>query len=389
MNNLSKSQKIIIIILTISILILLILISQMSSLVAETANENNLALGTGEKEQVTLSTILKKYDITFKSRNSSRIYVEFNVNLYNDDGTSNEKYFNDLITELTDFLQTTFYLVDEKNNIDIKVFYMEDGDTVIRINNQEDFYGSTNSDTYLQVENVDIIKSKNIFITEESVDVLSLYGLKYSKFVERYGEPEGQDDNGYYLFDGGDIRVAKYEGSGNIRNVIYTGKYLTQFVSRVTDKYSIDKVVQEYGEPQLGSLAEDYVGYRNDMYYMFFYSDEISLYPYGYESNKKFEKYLEQYNIDGDLNGFKRLVTNIWDGYFECEYDEENQSLLLTYPTKGVKIEISDNSTKNITFYSNYYFSDDLKDDIKNGYYTLKADEDYLDVVERERKIND
>ena len=95
-----------------------------------------------------------------------------------------------------------------------------------------------------------------------------------------------------------------------------------------------------------------------------------------------------KYLADGDLAKFEKVTRVVWEGYHEYEYDAENESLLLTYPSKGVEINIKGNDPSGIIFYSNYYFTDELKETIKNGDFTLNKDEDLIQKTEMKRRNN-
>lgn len=385
----SQSQKIIIIILTITVIVACSLIIYISSIIENNEEEQEVVLiNSSNESRNTLSDILKKYYAEFINRDGTKIYVKFDRRLYNEDGTSNKEFFNKIINELTDFLQETYYLIDEENEINIKVFYIEDSEPIIRINDSENFYESTDANTYLGIDSVDIVGEKNILINEGTLQSLSISGMKYSSITNTLGEKEGIDENGYEIYAGGDIKIAKYENDNSVRNIVYSGEYLTEIVSRVEENYSLNKVIEEYGDPAFGSLSDRYVGYRNRDFYIFFYEDEVSVYGYGYGENFKFEKYLREYIVDWDLAKFAKVTRAVWEGYYKYEFNEETEELLLIYPSKGVEINIKGNDHKGITFYSNYYFSDELKEEIRDGWFTLKTDEDLIHKVELERRKN-
>ena len=60
----------------------------------------------------------------------------------------------------------------------------------------------------------------------------------------------------------------------------------------------------------------------------------------------------------------------------------------MLYPAKGVEINLGYEDMKGITFYSNYYFTDAIKEKIQNGYFNLNADEDLIHIMEKRRVNN-
>ena len=390
MDKLSQCQKVIILVLTISIMILCSLLIYMSSIIEENSTEDEevALVNTASENKDTLTKILDKYKVELLERSGTKIYVKFSRNLFNEDGTDNKEYFYKLINELSDHLKATYYLIDEENEINIKVFYLENENPIVRINNQENFFESSSAETYYGIDNVEIVGSKNIIFTNYYLQSLSIAGMKYSSITDKLGEPELVDEFGYEVYEGGNIKIAKYPNDNKVRNIVLSGEYLNDVVSRVKEGYSLNTVFGQYGDPAFGSVDEGYLGYRNEEFYVFFYNDEVSIYGYSYISDYKFEKYLNEYLADGDLAKFEKVTRVVWEGYHEYEYDAENESLLLTYPSKGVEINIKGNDPSGIIFYSNYYFTDDLKETIKNGDFTLNKDEDLIQKTEMKRRNN-
>ena len=255
----------------------------------------------------------------------------------------------------------------------------------LKIEDKKDIFEKTDRKTYYDTNNVSIAPEKNIYVSEGNLQYITANNLRYTDLVKRLGEPIGTDEEGYLLFEDADIRVSKYEATNMVRNMIYSGKYLNSFVSKIKEDYSLEKVVEVYGEPTFGSLDEGYLGYRSPEYYIFFHEDEISVYGYGYSSNIELEKLLEEYRVDRNLENLSFSIRTLWRGYYKHELDVENGRLYLSYPSRGLEINIDNNGLNGVTFYSNYYFSDSLLQEIKNGTYTLNADEDFIHIVEQER----
>lgn len=385
-----KLSKIQIIVGVVLIILITLLFSLMTKTQRKIEESKIVALSQVKKEnEVTLESILKKHNVQFISVEGIKIYVRFDRKLYNEDGTSNENFFKVLVQELVDYKQSTFYLIDEKNNIEIKVFFNEsDKSYTTNINNKPDFYEDTDGEIYSAIDHVKIARNSNIYTVEESVDMIAANTLKFDKFVKYLGEPEGPNEDGYYLFDDGNIAVIKYPGEDRIRNMVYSAKYVNRFVSEIDKDYSLNKVAEIYGTAPFGSVEEGYLGYRNNDYYIFFYDNEISLHGYDYTAQLKFEKALEEYIIDKDLYKLYRAVKILWPRYYEAEYNEENQTLYMLYPAKGVEINLGYEDMKGITFYSNYYFTDAIKEKIQNGYFNLNADEDLIHIMEKRRVNN-
>ena len=389
----NQTQKLIIIVLIVLIVMLLGIVLYKMFLVKEVEQETVEIVQTKQEED-TLGSILKKYDVIFKERNGTTIYVAFPKDLYNENGTSNKVYFYEMLNEVANYMKQTYYLIDEDREITIRVFYTEHDDgrkpTVdIRINEQKEFFDKTDGKTYSDLQTVDIVEMKTINIDEGTVASLELYSMNYGKFKESYGEPEQTDEDGYEYYENGTIKIKQYDANNYVRNMIYSKEHVNSFLGKIEEGYSLEKVIEAYGEPGFGSVADGYVGYRNDAFYFFCYEDEISVYPYAYSRNGQFETCLKQYLADGDLDTFQIEMRTIWDTYYKFEYDEEAKNLYLLYPSRGVEIDIKGNDSSGITFYNNFYFTDTIKKFVREGQVTLNADEDLILRTELERKRND
>ena len=393
MENKNQTQKLIIIVLIVLMVMLLGIFLYKMFLVGKTQKETVEIVQT-KQEQDTLGSILKKYEVILNERNGTKIYVSFPRDLYNENGTSNKIYYYNMLNELADYMKQTYYLIDEEKDIFIQVFYTayDDGtppNVDIRINNQQEFFDKTDGKTYSDLQTVDIVEMKTINVDEGSVATLEIYSMNYGKFKESYGEPESTDEDGYEYYENGTIKVKQYDNNNYVRNMVYSKEHVNSFLSKIESDYSLEKVIEAYGEPGFGSVADGFVGYRNDAFYFFCYEDEISVYPYAYSNDSRFINYLTQYLDDGDLEKFQKVVRVVWDTYYEYEYDPEKQNLYLLYPSSGVEIDIKGNDSAGITFYNNFYFTDTVKKFVKDGKVTLNADEDLILKTELERKRND
>ena len=162
--NLTNGQKIISIILIALIVLLLILLYIQSVDVAPTIEKVANEIETVVEKPKTLIEICSSYDVEYLKRDGNDIYVTFGFQLYDEDGSSNEVKIKNLINDLTDYFKANFHLIDEQNNININVFYKKTGDNEYFINNQIDFFETTDGKTYYDINNVDIVPQKNIYV---------------------------------------------------------------------------------------------------------------------------------------------------------------------------------------------------------------------------------
>lgn len=339
-------------------------------------------------EPTTIEDILKEHDAEFISQDVSTIYATFGEDLYNEDGNSNESYFIDLIEDLKQFFEkTSFELKDEEKDIDISVKYdplSEDYEIVY--NNIENFYKQTNGDDYVNVETTSIIDASVIFMHNGYLEKLILNNMYFSS-IEEYLTESKELDDGYISYPEQKLKV-KLAPNKTVQNIIFFDEYEGKILSDVTLGMSLSEILELHPDNSSGSLEDGYLGYRNGDLYYFFYPDEVSIYGYSYSKNENFEKLLKAYLEDKDLDKFVKGLQNKLKVYDEFEYDSEIKKLYMTFPTRGIEIDIEDNDSKGITLYSNYYFTEYTKKMVKDGLITLNSKEDLVLKYESARRAN-
>lgn len=349
-------------------------------------NKNSNNQVSGYTEEKTVKDVIEQYESEYIETNSNYIYVNFIKDLYNTDGSSNEDYFNALIRDLKPFFdKKSFYVVDEEKKIVIHVVYDSsvNGHKTI-INNVEDFFKKVKGQDYVFAETSQIVPKKNIYIEDDILIDLMINDTYFSHIKDRLGEPKELND-GYtsYLDDKIRIRLSPIK---TVRNIIFSKDYDEYLVDKVKPGMSLRDIEKIYPEPSFGSANDRYLGYRVEDFYIFFYPDEVSVYSYTYESNEKFEKlldnYLQSYNLDEFIEG----ISNQYKVYDKLEYDKEKQTAYVLFANRGIEINISKDDPNGIILYSNYRFSDKVKEQIKSGRIKVDTKDDLLDKTERQRR---
>lgn len=194
-------------------------------------------------------------------------------------------------------------------------------------------------------------------------------------------------DNGYISYNDGTIEIRKTL-TNIVRNIIFTNKYDGDVVKNVNLKTSLKEILELYPENSFGSLEKDYLGYLSNDFYYFFYDDEISVYGYTYKEDEKFEKILEKYLEDKDLDKFVSSIKVSLRYYDYLEYDPDIKKAHIMFSNRGFEIDIEDNNPKGIILYSNYYITEKTKKYVEDGVITLREKEDSVEKIEKERRAN-
>lgn len=315
------------------------------------------------------------------------IYLSFGKKLYEDNGNSNQEYFESLVNACAKrLIKERFYLYDEEKSIQILVDCdLANGKISYKINDISNYFNQVDSKLYEELENTNIVEYQSI---ENTYNIL--YNLIENNMflTTEFGKSEGTTEDGiykYYLNQTVKVRVS----AGRARNIVFLPGYEGDVFYNISVGTPLKEVAEKLPNYAFGSIEEGFLGYRANEVYVFFYEDEISVYGYSYYEHTEFEKYLGEYIQDRNLSQFVKNVTSLWQSYNEFEYDEVNKNLHLTYPSIGVMIDIVNNDPKGIVLYSNYYFTDLSKRYVAEGNITLNSEDDALFNNEINRRLNE
>lgn len=379
------------IILCLIILLALLFIFLILTLNREKKEVNNTVatIVTVNKNTKTVKEIIEKHDSEYIGKKSYIVYVDFLKDLFEENGDSNEEYFENLIRELCEleeFEEKAFYLIDNEKNIKITVHYNREKKVhEIFYNNIENFYNQTDGEAYLVESKSEILKEGRLTLTADELTKLTRGNMFLKTIKSGLGEgtPLGEK---YTSYKNGSLILEIIDS--RVINIIFTEKYEEDVFDDVKVGTSLEKIFERFPNITAGGVEEDYILYRTDYIYAFCYEDEISVYGYNYYENPDFEKYVEEYLNDGDLDSFVKKVTKQWINYDIFEYNPDIKTVHIRYPSRGIDINIKENNPKGITLYSNYNFSDKAISLIKNGKISFNGDDDLLVLREEERRKN-
>ena len=388
MNNNKKSNRIIILILMLILFLLMSIFILISSLDYEEAPVETEIEIVGKKEK-TVQEIVEEHDAIFLKDEGMKVYIEAKEDLISENGESNKEYFDNILKDLIEvrkFKTRSFYLIDDGKSINIYAQY--DSKTqkhIIIYNNMVDFFEKTNPESYSKIEKVKIIDKVDLSPAAQILYNLTNGGMFFKSIKNTAGE--GIDlGNGFSSYKDGSVLIKTF--NSRVKTIIFTDKFEGDVFHGVKVGTPLEEIKEKYKGESSSSNKYGYVMYRTKDVYSFFYKDKIVIYGYSYFYNEHFEDYLEEYINTKNLAIFIEKVTKNWGNYDICEYDVDSQYAHITYPSRGVEINIINNDSKGITLYNNYYFTNRTKALIKSEKITLNDEVDYIELTERQRIEN-
>lgn len=340
-----KNGKKVVLILFTSMLLILMILNIILNVLTEKAKTEEIDY----EDMNSVQDVLSYYKCTFISEEFSDlkdfnkdIRLIFRYQLY-DGEKSNEEFFNNLITDLAKELNyTNFRLIDEKNNIEIKVICKNRKIYQILINDIEEYFiymdSKINLKKYTKIETTDL--------QIESVEIQNLINSNWENTVV-LGTRESIFESYYQYFDEG---IKTRTINGKIYNIVFTKKYGKNVVNGIFPGIDLTTVESKLGKPAFEEKG--IIGYKSNQIYAFFTENEISIYRVGnFETDDFFKLADKLLDEEIELLDFMNQLTYLWPDYSEYKYDSDYA--FISYPLKGIDIKIGYEDTNAIVLYNN------------------------------------
>lgn len=238
-----------------------------------------------------------------------------------------------------------FYITDNNKNINIFVLCNSDKKTVSTyyINDQENYFEKQNSQKNVK-EYSQIAETKVQIKSKELNEIIS---NNWSVNQINLGKQDSYFRNYDIFFDEG-FEVRKV--NGKVFNIVFTEKYTNEIVNNIkvgTNKSEIEKTL---GKPTFDT--ENVWGYKTEKFYIFFSSNQISVYPtISYETGKIVD-IIDNYKSNQDFQTYINNIRNTWQDY--DYYESNGNKVIIKYTLKGITFKYDSSAQNGIILYNNY-----------------------------------
>lgn len=348
-----------------------------------------------KKDDSKLKEIAEFYECEFIKKVPSmekgygnNIYWKFGYSPIEDD-ESNSEYYENVLKSIAGEELKNFIVIDEANDLKIKVIFNEDKNKIsYQINGDVNYFQNQLNKQAVE-DRKNEVNPINLNIKSNELISVIQNGWSRKKAEYAFGTKQKTED-GYDCYSNG-IKV-KTIGS-KIYNLVFEKEYSKEIFEGITANMDNADVVNILGEPPYSN--EDallLVGYRTDSYYVFFRDGEVSIYrieEFNEEKSKSLGKLIDEYT--NDKTKYKEIIKEITNLYPDYDiYSQDENGIDIKYHLLGFEIKIGNNTESGFYFYNNYkgYVSENLKIDdmgsqkIKNVYI-----EDYDYVLEQELDV--
>lgn len=345
----NKSYKFILVVLFVMVFILLCLLIAVGIL---KSNNNEPDTQISFDNLTTVKEVIEYYGSTYISEKSSvknYLYMDYYLILkylpYNEDDTSNEKYYNDLLRTIARVIgYRSFAMIDKQNNIEIEVICDDGKISKITINGIEDYF------IYMDSQ-IDLKTYEEIPITDFSIESQALnecLDKDWSSDIY-FGERDSIYDE-YYIYVDEGIKARSI--NNQIYNIVFNTNYKENVVNDLFVGIDFKNIRATLGNPSFESDDENIIGYKGKRIYVFFTEDEISIYRNLDIDVDEFFELADEFLAENiDFLDFMNELTYLWPDY--SNYTYTSNSVFLSYPSKGIEIKLNSDDISGILMYNN------------------------------------
>ena len=305
-----------------------------------------------------------------------QIQLQFSKDLFDDEYISNEEYFEALIEDFVKIHKTDFELIDNKKKIKIQVKATSENNYDYTINSIEDYFKKAEEKNEL-VKNKKEIKEVEAKIKDSQIKRFDTnnWSVKASgvKILEY-----GKDYLGY----------ENYKVLTNdlyIDSIIFENTYEKDIVDGIKLGDSQEEIKDKLGDP---TFSEDGIfGYKTTDSYIFFYDNEVVMYPNENFSNLKIESAILNYINSEEKEARNIFAYKIMNKYMDFKTDiDKNNNLNIYSINRGINISIDENLHVKTTLFNNYDFSGKTMKYIRDEIFETNFDKDLIYEAEKLRK---
>ena len=312
-----------------------------------------------------------------KNNGKYHIEVEFKYNLYTKE-KSNEEYFDKIVNLIKRRIDLPFEIVDNKKNITI---YYDIKEEYYTINGIKDYY-SNNS--YLEVKNHKEIKS--ISNNKRCLVISTMITNSWNRHNLKLNYELNDSDNEFLYYDGFKINFSNI----NINYIVFSKTFEEEVYAGIKVGTSFNKIKEILGNPTFTNDTE-MIGYKDDDFYIFFYKNEIIVYPSSNSfsvSNIELEEGLIQL-YEGKITKDKAIfVKDILEKYRDFKSEIIDDGIKVSSYLRGIDFYIYDNGKVKIEIFDNYKISSRLEKIAENNKVKLNYDKDSVYQYEKNRNSN-
>ena len=331
-----------------------------------------------QQDDITDEDVYEKYNCIKEKaelvdESTLQIQLKFERDLFGDN--SNEYYFKKIIEELVKVYNRDFILKDTNKDITIKVTVNSQSNYTYTINNLENYYEQAKEkneliEEYKKIEEVD----KNITYYDFESFKINNWSIKGA------GIKAKEKGNGYVKYK--DYKILTENTFVN--TIIINSDFEEEIIEGIKFGQEFNEIEKKLGKATF--KENDMIGYKINDAYIFFYNDEIAIYPNTYFENIVLEDFITKY-LNNEYSSIARFSYDIMSNCLDfTSYIDEKKSVILESPVRGIKIKITNEGTLSAEVYNNYNITEKTQKYIVEDIIGTNFEKDFVYEKELNRR---
>lgn len=172
-----------------------------------------------------------------------------------------------------------------------------------------------------------------------------------------------------------------------VNYIVFHNIFEKEVVGHLKVGEDLKEVEKTLGTPTFQDKGKTYLGYKSRENYVFFYKNEIVVYPNRNFSNRTLEELFQSYFEKSYEKGRTYFLVDIRNNYedFTIDLEEETDTITITSITRQVIAKLDGLGNIEVTFYNGYKLANDMtKEYIKDKIF-IQKEEDLVEITESER----
>ena len=191
------------------------------------------------------------------------------------------------------------------------------------------------------------------------------------------------DGDGKYIYEEG---YTLYCDGIKVQNIVFNTNYKDKVVGEIKIGTASKDLKSSLGTPSFQDKSIGMIGYKTKDLYVFFYDNEISIYPNKNLNNKTFESKLLTYyygNYSKDRTNFVLEMKRDFSDFFAIQ---QGENVILRSVNRQIEIILGENKQTEIIIYNGYKAESAMKNMLEENN-IISRQQDLAEKQEIERKI--
>ena len=389
--KIDSKRKLIIVLIIVSVIlgIVLCILHAFNTIKEYEGNQSTVKVYSPSKiennpSDYSIEEILTSFECTnikseFKTNEDKEKYysisLNFKYNLYEGE-ESKKEYFDTIVKTLSKKIRYPYELIDSKKYIYI---YVNDAKDIYEINGVQNFY---KNNAYVKVNSHQEIPAvKN---SKDSSDMNMVIANNWRRDNLNMNKDYIDIDDEFIYYENFKLNYNDIK----INYIIFSSDYEDGIYKDIKVNTDFEKIEDKLGKPTFRE-GNKMIGYKDTDIYVFFYKNEVVVYPSSKKlqnDNEELEEKIVNYYENSEELDKALFVKDIIETYRDFKSELIEDGVKISSYTRGIDIILYDDGGIKVTIYDNYVLGSSLKVLAETKKINLDYENDSIYLYELDRK---